>query len=113
MTFSSKHYFNQRQNHNYLGPNFFQSIKDSMCQEVAYPLLSFLDDRDSSVVQTSSKTEGKSFHSWKKKYKQTTSCFIKLWEEKSNIGKYQATYFMIFKCHSFVQYWLFYMEVEL
>lgn len=98
----------------YMGPNLFQSTKNSVCPEVARPLLSFLDDRASSLAQTSSKTEGELFHSWKKqKYKQTTTCYIKLCEEKSILGKYQATYFMIFKCHSFVQYWVFYMEVEL
>lgn len=85
-----------------------------MCPEAACPLLSFLDDCASSLAQTSKK-EGELFHSWKKweKYKQPTTYYIKLWEEKSILGKYQATYFMIFKCHSFVQYWLFYMEVEL
>lgn len=89
-----------------MGPNFFQSTTNSVCPEAAHPLLSLLDDCASSLAQASSETEGELFHSCKKKekYKQTTACYIKLWEEKSILGKYQATYFMIFKCHSFVQY---------
>lgn len=101
--FSSKHYFNQ----SYMGPNFLQSITNSVYPWAAHPLLSLLDDCASSLAQASSETEGELFHSCQKeKYKQTTTCYIKLWEEKSILGKYQATYFMILKCHSFVQYWL-------
>lgn len=40
--------------------------------------------------------------------KQDGTCYIKQKEEKNMLGKYQTTYFMIFKCHFFLlQYCLF------
>lgn len=113
--FLPKLYFKIEKTTSFRSPNVFQNIKNSVFSKVAHPLLPLLDDHTSILVQVSSEAEGELFHSWKKqvKYKHTSTCYIKLWEEKSTLGKYQATYFMIFKCHSFVQYWLFYMAVEL
>lgn len=39
--------------------------------------------------------------SFSEESKQDGTCHLKQREEKNMLGKYQATYFMIFKCHFF------------
>lgn len=113
--FPLKLYFRIEKTTSRRSPSAFQNVKKFSVLKGSPSPVAFPWWPHFFTVQVSSEADGELFHSWKKqvKYKHTSTCYIKLWEEKSTLGKYQATYFMIFKCHSFVQYWLFYMVVEL